>query len=1252
MALALFDRVQETTTTTGTGSVTLAGAVPGFQSFAVVGNGNTCYYTIVDGSAWEVGIGTYSTSGPTLARTTVLSNSSGNTSPITLAAGTKSIFLTYPAEKSVNLDASDNVSPLGTVSSGVWQGSTVGVAYGGTGVTASSGANSVVLRDGSQNIAVNRVNQSNTNTTAAGGTTALSAASSYIHTLVGTGGQTYTLPDATTLTTGVAFVFNNLATGTLTIANYAGTTIGTIPSGGAGAVFLTLNSTVGGTWDLHAYLPEGVTFGTNAFNLGTSIISGGTWQGGTIQTAYGGTGLTSYTSGGAVYANSSSTLTSGTLPLTAGGTAATTASGARTSLDVPSTTGSGASGTWGISVTGNSATATLLKAINVTSTSISNWNPGGLTYQAWGQGFTNSAISGDSGDITLWLRPSVYTGGGTELNMYIDGDYYSGTGAFRVLNAGNFNTYAPTLTGGGASGTWGINISGNAATATNQSGGTVNATSITSTGQLVVNLNIATPPANYYNALQQEIRATSGTAGIGLHRNGFSHCGIYHDATDTLKFNMNSGTVTLNASIGTVIGSGNYNSYAPTLTGGGASGTWNINISGNAATATSATDNTKLPLAGGTMTGNILFADSGTTKRGIQGISGTNDYWFIGGGATAGNSGFMEIATGDDAQTAGTSEPIYVSQYGPGDPLTGTLVRRGSLLDANGNTSFPGSLAFNGTIPTGASSNLYIGRNLGATNYNAVALNGNSSDSGNMGLTGGGSGDATLYINSPGNIVLRTSSFAYSNTISSFAQFAGSTRSPIFYDSDNTSYYVDPASTSFLVTLNTTNYFSVNTGRAANEHGYAANFISSQSAISNYVPFNFTSTLGNHSWGQIARFRIDQAGGDRPSIQFSTGASETRWAVGYCYFDDNFRITQNMGMRNDGGNDGWGTERLQIDTGGNVYMYASARSPIFYDQNNTGYYGDFAGTSSLNGLSVSTINSRGTGNLMFYQGFTLDANTMETNATGFTYSVNAPATGPVARFSTGGGYDMWLNASYNGTGPNLFFRTRNGDTATINPWRAIPSYGVNANTDSLFATIFYDSNNTAYYADLGSTAADCARFAGGIHVSVGNVTGQGIILADDGDIVDLNDGYCAMRFSSGVRIHSGNRSGGAVILLSSGGSITASNNITAYGSASDRRLKENIQPLTGALDKVMQLQGCTFDWKEDSEQHTMVGLREDIGFIADAVQDVVPTMVREGKDGYLSLRDRGFSALLVEAMKEQQAQIAALRAEINALRAH
>ena len=75
--------------------------------------------------------------------------------------------------------------------------------------------------------------------------------------------------------------------------------------------------------------------------------------------------------------------------------------------------------------------------------------------------------------------------------------------------------------------------------------------------------------------------------------------------------------------------------------------------------------------------------------------------WFVGGGATASNAGFLEISTGDDAQTSGTSEPIYVRQYGPGDPLTGTLFRSASLLDSNGNTSFPGALSIGGNITSG-----------------------------------------------------------------------------------------------------------------------------------------------------------------------------------------------------------------------------------------------------------------------------------------------------------------------------------------------------------------------------------------------------------------------------------------------------------------------------------------------------------------------------------------------------------------------
>ena len=115
MALALKDRVKETTIVVGTGSATLLGSSIGFQPFSVVGNGNTTYYCISDqfGSNWEVGIGTYSSSGNTLARTTVLASSNAG-ALVVFTAGVKDVFVTYPAEKGVWLDASNNAIGLGT----------------------------------------------------------------------------------------------------------------------------------------------------------------------------------------------------------------------------------------------------------------------------------------------------------------------------------------------------------------------------------------------------------------------------------------------------------------------------------------------------------------------------------------------------------------------------------------------------------------------------------------------------------------------------------------------------------------------------------------------------------------------------------------------------------------------------------------------------------------------------------------------------------------------------------------------------------------------------------------------------------------------------------------------------------------------------------------------------------------------------------------------------------------------------------
>lgn len=98
MALVLDDRVKETSTTTGTGTYTLAGAVAGFQSFATIGNGNTTWYLATDGTDWEVGIGTYTTAGTTLARTTIISSSNADAA-VNWAAGTRTLVCTMPSSK-------------------------------------------------------------------------------------------------------------------------------------------------------------------------------------------------------------------------------------------------------------------------------------------------------------------------------------------------------------------------------------------------------------------------------------------------------------------------------------------------------------------------------------------------------------------------------------------------------------------------------------------------------------------------------------------------------------------------------------------------------------------------------------------------------------------------------------------------------------------------------------------------------------------------------------------------------------------------------------------------------------------------------------------------------------------------------------------------------------------------------------------------------------------------------------------------
>jgi hypothetical protein len=152
MPLVLKDRVKESSTTTGTGTLTLGGAASGFQSFAVIGDGNSTYYAVVDAAtgAWEVGIGTYTSSGTTLSRDVIL-ESSNSGSAVNFASNPKDVFVTYPAERSVigGMGYAENAATItqnSTINAGnnAMSAGPVTIA-GGVSVTVPSGSRWIVV---------------------------------------------------------------------------------------------------------------------------------------------------------------------------------------------------------------------------------------------------------------------------------------------------------------------------------------------------------------------------------------------------------------------------------------------------------------------------------------------------------------------------------------------------------------------------------------------------------------------------------------------------------------------------------------------------------------------------------------------------------------------------------------------------------------------------------------------------------------------------------------------------------------------------------------------------------------------------------------------------------------------------------------------------------------------------------------------------------------------------------------------------